>query len=162
MNERYQGVQDEPSSSTSYGTWARAAGKLVLTDSKGEKLYYRAKGETLEMLDREGDPIESQFSYTFQPVSASLPVTPMSIRGMYFHMTDATIFIDCATGKQMPVANSAQSERDYLVARVENGQSVLLTFEAHFTSESDPDTDEKAKTLMADKDIRFTSGKACN
>ena len=44
MNERYQGVRDEPSSFASYGTWARTADKLVLTDSKGEKSYYRAKG----------------------------------------------------------------------------------------------------------------------
>lgn len=162
MNERYQGVRDEPSSFASYGTWARTADKLVLTDSKGEKSYYRAKGEALEMLDREGNPIESQFNYTLQPVSASLPVTPMPMRGMYFYMADAAIFTDCATGKRMPVANNAQLERDYLAARAENGQSVLLTLEAHFTLESNPDTGEKVKTLMADKDAKFILGKACN
>ncbi len=43
MNERYQGVREEPSSFASYGTWARTADKLVLTDSNGEKSYYRAK-----------------------------------------------------------------------------------------------------------------------
>ena len=150
MNERYQGVRDEPSSFASYGTWARTADKLVLTDSKGEKL------------DREGNPIESQFNYTLQPVSASLPVTPMPMRGMYFYMADAAIFTDCATGKRMPVANNAQLERDYLAARAENGQSVLLTLEAHFTLESNPDTGEKVKTLMADKDAKFIPGKACN
>nr|WP_168216408.1 MULTISPECIES: envelope stress response activation lipoprotein NlpE [Citrobacter] len=162
MNERYQGVRDEPSSFASYGTWARTADKLVLTDSKGEKSYYRAKGEALEMLDREGNPIESQFNYTLQPVSASLPVTPMPMRGMYFYMADAAIFTDCATGKRMPVANNAQLERDYLAARAENGQSVLLTLEAHFTLESNPDTGEKVKTLMVDKDAKFIPGKACN
>ncbi|HEE0141425.1 TPA: envelope stress response activation lipoprotein NlpE [Citrobacter youngae] len=162
MNERYQGVRDEPSSFASYGSWARTADKLVLTDSKGEKSYYRAKGEALEMLDREGNPIESQFNYTLQPVSASLPVTPMPMRGMYFYMADAAIFTDCATGKRMPVANNAQLERDYLAARAENGQSVLLTLEAHFTLESNPDTGEKVKTLMADKDAKFIPGKACN
>lgn len=162
MSERYQGVRDEPSSFASYGTWARTADKLVLTDSKGEKSYYRAKGEALEMLDREGNPIESQFNYTLQPVSASLPVTPMPMRGMYFYMADAAIFTDCATGKRMPVANNAQLERDYLAARAENGQSVLLTLEAHFTLESNPDTGEKVKTLMADKDAKFIPGKACN
>lgn len=43
MNERYLGAREEPSSFASYGTWARTADKLVLTDSKGEKSYYRAK-----------------------------------------------------------------------------------------------------------------------
>ena len=57
MNERYLGAREEPSSFASYGTWARTADKLVLTDSKGEKSYYRAKGDALEMLDREGNPI---------------------------------------------------------------------------------------------------------
>ena len=36
MNERYQGVSRDPSSFGSYGTWARTADKLVLTDSEGE------------------------------------------------------------------------------------------------------------------------------
>ena len=83
MNERYQGVREEPSSFASYGTWARTADKLELTDSNGEKSYYRAKGNALEMLDREGNPVASQLNYTLVPVTASLPVTPMPLRGMY-------------------------------------------------------------------------------
>lgn len=82
MNERYQGVREEPSSFASYGTGA-TADKLVLTDSNGEKSYYRAKGNALEMLDREGNPVASQLNYTLVPVTASLPVTPMPLRGMY-------------------------------------------------------------------------------
>lgn len=35
MNEHYQGARREPSSFASYGTWARTADKLVLTNSKG-------------------------------------------------------------------------------------------------------------------------------
>lgn len=161
MNQRYQGAK-EPSSFATYGKWARTAEKLILTDSEGEKTYFRAKGEGMEMLDREGNPIESQFNYTLQPVSASLPVTPMPMRGMYFYMADAAVFTDCATGKRMPVANNAQLERDYLAARAETGQSVLLTLEGHFTLEANPDTGEKVKTLMADKDAKFVPGKACN
>ncbi len=84
MNERYLGAREEPSSFASYGTWARTADKLVLTDSKGEKSYYRAKGDALEMLDREGNPIESQFNYTLEPAQSSLPMTPMSPAGHVF------------------------------------------------------------------------------
>lgn len=80
MNERYLGAREEPSSFASYGTWARTADKLVLTDSKGEKSYYRAKGDALEMLDREGNPIESQFNYTLEAAQSSLPMTPMTLR----------------------------------------------------------------------------------
>ncbi|AGJ87510.1 copper homeostasis/adhesion lipoprotein NlpE [Raoultella ornithinolytica] len=162
MNERYQGVSREPSSFASYGTWARTADKLVLTDSKGEKSYYRAKGETLEMLDREGNPIESTLNYTLKSVKASLPTTPMTMRGMYFYMADAATFTDCATGKRIAVANNAQLERDYAAARGTQTRPVLLVVEGHFTLEANPDSGEMVKTLMADKDIKFVPGKDCS
>ena len=117
MNDHYQGVNREPSSFGSYGTWARTADKLVLTDSHGEKSFYRAKGDKLEMLDREGNPIDSKLNYTLEPVKASLPTTPMAMRGMYFYMADAATFTDCATGKRVAVANNAQLERDYAASR---------------------------------------------
>ncbi|HCD7550826.1 TPA: envelope stress response activation lipoprotein NlpE [Citrobacter farmeri] len=161
MNERYQGVREEPSSFASYGTWARTADKLVLTDSQGEKSYYRAKGEALEMLDREGNPIESQLNYTLAPVKATLPVTPMAMRGMYFYMADAATFTDCATGKQVSVASNAELERGYLAARGASEKPVLLSVEGHFTLEANPDTHEPVKTLMADKEIKFIPGKSC-
>ncbi|WP_431616913.1 envelope stress response activation lipoprotein NlpE [Citrobacter amalonaticus] len=161
MNERYQGVREEPSSFASYGSWARTADKLVLTDSQGEKSYYRAKGDALEMLDREGNPIESQFNYTLAPVKSSLPVTPMAMRGMYFYMADAATFTDCATGKQVSVASNAELERGYLAARGASEKPVLLSVEGHFTLEANPDTHEPVKTLMADKEIKFIAGKSC-
>ncbi|EOD1042109.1 TPA: envelope stress response activation lipoprotein NlpE [Citrobacter farmeri] len=161
MNERYQGVREEPSSFASYGTWARTADKLVLTDSQGEKSYYRAKGEALEMLDREGNPIESQLNYTLAPVKATLPVTPMAMRGMYFYMADAATFTDCATGKQVSVASNAELERGYLAARGASEKPVLLSVEGHFMLEVNPDTHEPVKTLMADKEIKFIPGKSC-
>nr|WP_159465652.1 envelope stress response activation lipoprotein NlpE [Scandinavium goeteborgense] len=161
MNERYQGVTREPSSFGSYGTWARTAEKLVLTDSKGEKSYYRAKGDKLEMLDREGNPIVSSLNYTLEPVKSSLPITPMAMRGMYIYMADAAVFTDCATGKRVAVANNAQLERDYAAARGTESKPVLLTVEGHFALEANPDTGEQVKTLKADKDAKFIPGKAC-
>ena len=130
MNEHYQGARREPSSFASYGTWARTADKLVLTDSKGEKSYFRAKGDKLEMLDRNGSPVQSPLNYTLEPVKASLPTTPMAMRGMYFYMADAATFTDCATGKRVAVANNAQLERDYAAARGNDSRPVLLVVEA--------------------------------
>lgn len=162
MNERYQGVTKGPSSFASYGTWARTAEKLVLTDSKGEKSYYRVKGDKLEMLDRQGNPITSTLNYTLEPVKASLPLTPMTMRGMYFYMADAAIFIDCATGKRAAVANNAQLERDYAAARGSETKPVLLVVDGHFTLEPNPDSGEKVKTLVVDRDTKFIPGKSCS
>jgi copper homeostasis protein (lipoprotein) len=162
MNQHYQGVSREPSSFGSYGTWARTAEKLVLTDSQGEKSYYRAKGDKLEMLDREGNPIDSKLNYTLEPVKSSLPVTPMAMRGMYFYMADAATFTDCATGKRVAVANNAELERGYAAARGNAMKPVLLVVEAHFIQEANPDTGEQVKTLKADKGAKFMPGKECS
>lgn len=160
MNQHYQGAKAPPSFA-SYGSWARTADKLVLTDTQGEKHYFRAKGEGLEMLDREGNPIESQFNYTLAPVNAALPSTPMAMRGMYFYMADAASFTDCATGKKVSVANNAQLERDYAAARGNDTKPVLLTVNGHFTLEANPDSGQSVKTLIVDKDAAFQAGKDC-
>jgi len=161
MNQHYQGAK-APSTFASYGTWARTADKLVLTDTAGEKRYFRAKGEGLEMLDMQGNPIVSQFNYTLAPITAALPATPMTMRGMYFYMADAAIFTDCATGKKVSVANNAQLERDYAAARGNDTKPVLLTVDGHFTLQANPDSGEKIKTLVPDRDARFEAGKNCD
>lgn len=161
MNQHYQGGK-APGSFATYGTWARTAEKLVLTDTDGEKSYFRAKGEGLEMLDREGNPIESTLNYTLAPVKASLPLTPMAMRGMYFYMADAAVFTDCTTGKKVSVANNAQLERDYAIARGNDMKAVLLTVEGHFTLEPNPDSGEMVKTLVVVKNAKFVQGKDCS
>ena len=161
MNQHYQGAK-APSTFASYGTWARTADKLVLTDTAGEKRYFRAKGEGLEMLDMQGNPIVSQFNYTLAPITAALPATPMAMRGMYFYMADAAIFTDCATGKKVSVANNAQLERDYAAARGNDTKPVLLTVDGHFMLQANPDSGEKIKTLVPDRDARFEAGKNCD
>lgn len=161
MNQHYQGAK-APSTFASYGTWARTADKLVLTDTAGEKRYFRAKGEGLEMLDMQGNPIVSQFNYTLAPITAALPATPMAMRGMYFYMADAAIFTDCATGKKVSVANNAQLERDYAAARGSDTKPVLLTVDGHFTLEANPDSGERVKTLVPDRNARFEAGKNCD
>lgn len=161
MNQHYQGAK-APSSFATYGSWARTADKLVLTATDGEKHYFRAKGAALEMLDREGNPIDSQLNYTLEPVSAALPSTPMAMRGMYFYMADAAIFTDCMTGKKVSVTNNAQLERDYAAARGNDSKPVLLTVDGHFTLEPNPDSGESVKTLVPDRDARFEPGKNCD
>ncbi|MCU6667277.1 envelope stress response activation lipoprotein NlpE [Enterobacteriaceae bacterium H4N4] len=161
MNQHYQGAK-APSSFATYGSWARTADKLVLTATDGEKHYFHAKGAALEMLDREGNPIDSQLNYTLEPASAALPSTPMAMRGMYFYMADAAIFTDCMTGKKVSVTNNAQLERDYAAARGSDSKPLLLTVDGHFTLEPNPDSGESVKTMVPDRDARFEPGKNCD
>ncbi len=161
MNQGYKGGK-AASAFAAYGSWARTADKLVLTDASGEKLYFRAKGEALEMLDREGNPIHSRLNYTLEPIKASLPTTPMAMRGMYLYYADAAVFTDCATGKRVPVNNNAQLEEKFGLVRKDDSQAVLLEVEGHFTQMPNMDTGVMEKTLVADKNVKFIPGKDCN
>lgn len=160
MNQRYQGAKT-PAVFASYGSWARTADKLILTESDGEKLYFRPKNGGLEMLDREGNPIESRFNYTLKPTKDALPATPMAMKGMYKYMADAAIFQDCATGRTFAVSSNAELERGYAAARGQDFQPVLLVVEAHFTLQASPDSGELQKMLVADKSAKFHPQKTC-
>lgn len=116
----------------------------------------------LEMLDREGNPIESQFNYTLEPAKSSMPMTPMTLRGMYFYMADAATFTDCATGKRFIVANNAELERGYLAARGNSEKPVLLSVEGHFTLEANPDTGAPTKVLAPDTAGKFYPNHDCS
>lgn len=150
MNEHYLGGKGEASSFASYGNWARTADKLVLTDSKGDKRYYRAKGEALEMLDLEGNPIVSSLNYTLEPVQASLPATPMAMRGIYEKGANGATFTDCATGKRIIVA------RNEHLPQGSASNPVLLEMEGHFARQAE------GKTLVMDNSGRFEPNKVCN
>ena len=65
------------------------------------------------MLDASGNDIDSTLNYTLKATDATLPVTPMTFKGMYVYMADAAIFRDCATGKQFPVSNNIALEQGY-------------------------------------------------
>jgi len=155
MNLHYLGTADKNASFATYGTWARTADKLVLTDAQGEKSYYHVKGNALEMLDSEGQPVASQFNRTLTPVTASLPVTPMAMRGMY----SAGQFTDCSTGQRLAVVSNAQLEHDYSAMGVTGNRPLLLTMDAHYTMQVK--SGSKIKAIAADKAIAFSTNEKC-
>ncbi|MGK9174809.1 envelope stress response activation lipoprotein NlpE [Yokenella regensburgei] len=161
MNQGYQGAKGAEEFA-SYGVWARTADKLVLTDTAGEKRYFRPRGDALEMLDREGNPIHSQLNYTLQPVKSALPATPMAMRGMYLYFADAATFTDCATGKRLPVKNSDQLALKFNQAKGTPAQALLLEVDGHYAHTPNPDTGGPVITVVTDKNARFILGKDCH
>lgn len=161
MKERGLGAKT-PNVFASWGTWARTADKLVLTDERGDKRYFRPDGDGLEMLDREGNPIKSKLNYRLDPVQTSLPETPMAMKGKYKYMADAAVFTDCATGRTFVFENNVQMERGYLKVSEQSMQPVLVKLEAHFTLTPNPDSGAMQMTVVADSDGRFEPGKDCN
>ncbi|WP_414166167.1 envelope stress response activation lipoprotein NlpE [Superficieibacter sp. BNK-5] len=156
MNSHYLGSAEKNAAFATYGTWARTADKLVLTDTQGEKYYYHAKGEALEMLDRDGNPITSQFNHTLEPVTASLPDTPMAMRGMYRSVAGIATFTDCTTEKSVRMDNAVQDAG----TRGED-KPVLLLIEGHFSFKAEPGSREQIKVLTPDSKMTFVPDKGC-
>ncbi len=132
LREQYQTTRAGNNTFASYGQWRRTADKLVLTDSAGEKRYFRPVDKGLEMLDQQGLPINSSLPRQLTATEQGLPDTPMSMKGMYRNLADAATFSDCATGKTFAVASNAVLERLYLRTTLSAGEPVLISFTAHF------------------------------
>ncbi|WP_226571815.1 envelope stress response activation lipoprotein NlpE [Mangrovibacter yixingensis] len=160
MQQKYQGY-GEGATMASWGTWARTANKLILTATDGEKWYFHPQGDTLVMLDKQGNAIQSSLNYTLKPAQQPLPVHPMTMRGLYKYMADAAIFTDCATGKRFSVASNAALERGYRENRNPDMKPVLVVFEAHFTREPNPDTGVMHIALVADSEGVFNAETTC-
>ncbi|MCG8707204.1 envelope stress response activation lipoprotein NlpE [Brenneria sp. 4F2] len=142
LREHYQTTREGTNTFAEYGQWRRTADKLVLTDSHGDKRYFRPQGNDLEMLDQQGVPIDSEHAYRLNATALALPDTPMAMKGMYRYVADTATFIDCATEKTFVVANNITLQRQYMKATLEAGAPVLMSLSAHF---SEIPTMEKGK-----------------
>ncbi|CNH48967.1 envelope stress response activation lipoprotein NlpE [Yersinia pekkanenii] len=167
LKEIYRGVTHPDDSSdgdqafAEYGKWARTADKLVLTNGRGEKRYFRPVGKNLVMLDQQGLPIISTLNYQLAPGDQPLPKTPMPLSGMYKYFADAAVFTDCATGKTFPVENNIALEKGYLSTRKNAGEPVFLTLNGHFDVRPSMDEGQSDKTLIPAGDIQFNANKSC-
>ena len=79
------------------------------------------------MLDREGNPIESQFNYTLEPAQSSLPMTPMTLRACIFIWLMRRPSLIARPEKRFMVANNAELERGYPLRAVTVKTSVTVS-----------------------------------
>lgn len=167
LQERYTGEESRDTEKrvfAAYGRWARTADKLVLTSRDGEKRYFRAHEKSLEMLDRNGTPISSAFNYTLQPVTAPLPVTPMTMSGMFRQQAGKAIFHDCTTDKSYPVEHQTDLERAFRKLRGDDQEAepVFLTLEGHYVLQPAVSGGEPQRALVPDSSPQFRPGKRCD
>lgn len=161
LQETYLGAKNGDLVFASYGSWARTADKLVLTDSKGEKRYFHPEGDNLAMLDASGSPIVSQFNYVLKPTTQVMPNTPMSLSGMMQSSAGAVTFTDCVTGKVFPLSGNKALEQGYLTARKKPQELVFVSMDGHFTVESPTGEQQPKKSLVVDSNVKFDASKAC-
>jgi len=146
-----------------YGRWARTADKLVLTSREGEKRYFRAHEKSLEMLDRNGTPIASDFNYTLESVTAPLPVTPMAMRGMFRQQAGRATFHDCTTGRHYPVEQQGALAKAWGKLRGEDlaAEPVFMTLEGHYAIQQSPESDAPQRVVVPDSVPQLHPGKGC-
>lgn len=144
-----------------FGSWARTASQLVLTEPNGEKTYFRAGDDSLLLLDSEGNTINSLLNYRLNAENISLPTTPMPMVGEYKYFADAAVFQECGTQKTYPVEGNIVLEKGYLKSRSDKLEPVLLKFNAHFTEQEKPDSDQRQLTIVSDGDVHFYPNKNC-
>ncbi len=89
----------------------------------------------LQMLDPEGNPIDSKLNYRLAPVAQPIVIIhPARLVGAFAYMADAATFIECGSGLQFPVANGGDYlalERAYSSSGVRPGQPVPVRVRAH-------------------------------
>ncbi|PWC14961.1 copper homeostasis/adhesion lipoprotein NlpE [Brenneria roseae subsp. americana] len=163
LREHYQTTREGANTFAEYGQWRRTADMLVLTNSHGEKRYFRPTNDGLEMLDQQGVVIQSSLPYQLKVSEQPLPDTPMLMKGMYRYMADAATFADCATGKTFVVQNNIQLERRYLTTVTEAGNPVFTTFTAHFAIVPSMEKGRMTKALIPGKDnVRMNAQGRCD
>ena len=155
LQETYRDTKDGDQTFADYGKWARTADKLVLTDSRGDKRYFRPAGKSLEMLDQSGAVIESKLNYRLDPVEKAL-------KGSYTYMADAAVFKDCATGKTFPVDNTIALEQGSAKAYKTPGEPVFLTLNGHFSVQPSMEEGQTEKALVPDGKLVFDRSKNCD
>ncbi|MBJ7221878.1 MULTISPECIES: envelope stress response activation lipoprotein NlpE [unclassified Brenneria] len=163
LRQHYQTTREGTSVFAEYGQWRRTADKLVLTNSEGEKRYFRPLGKDLEMLDQQGVPIPSSHAYRLIATELALPDTPMAMKGMYRYMADAATFTDCATGKTFVVDNTLALEKQYMNARSAAGEPVFTILTAHFAIVPSMEEGQMTKALVPDSDeVQMKARQRCD
>lgn len=121
------------------GRWyggARADRLLLQGREEGPIHLAVVSAETLRLLDRQGQPIDSAFDYNLRrlpELDRIADVFPML--GEFTYMADAGRFADCRTRTSLPVAQEAANaalERAYLQAAAQPGAPVLVSFDGRF------------------------------
>jgi len=162
LKQAYQGGKAKDSTFAEYGKWERTADQLVLTNTTGEKRYFKPLDNGLKMLDTQGQAIESSFNYQLASTELSLPTTPMALKGLFQHKDGNATFADCATGKILLVEKNITLNQGYRQYAKQQEQPVLLSLNGHYKVEAAQGKGIATKVLVPDNDIQFVSGRGCN
>ncbi len=148
------------------GTWKERGNRLVLDNGGRWPLQFRSvSGTEIEMLDQRGNPIVSKLDYSLRKTAfVDMLPGPMTMKGEFLYMADASTFTECQTGRKYPLlfATSTSSvEKQYLAARSAPGKPVLVMLKGRFAMQKPAAGAIPREYIVVQKFIRFWRSGTC-
>jgi copper homeostasis protein (lipoprotein) len=149
------------------GTWTPApdAKSFTLNGSREPLKFSVENSETLGLLDKAGNPIDSSHNYELKRNASYRPLEPhVAMRGMYNYLNDAPVFRECRTQIKLAVAQSAQTQalqKSYLAVRKVPGEELLVTLDGQIAMQPASTGGAARPTLVVEQLKKVWSGATC-
>ena len=149
----------------SIGRWS-VDPDLDVLDLRGaeEELKFEILGpDRLQLLARDGTPIQSALDYTltagpeFQPFEPHLP-----LRGMLTYVEDSARFTECLTGRDYPLVKDGDYEaleHAYLAAGAEAGGPIMASFDGGIVQEPKEDGTGTVPKVLVERFVGVWPGR---
>ncbi|MFP8965400.1 copper resistance protein NlpE N-terminal domain-containing protein [Pokkaliibacter sp. CJK22405] len=94
---------------TEIGSWQFDHYRLHLSSAGDHTAYAMSSDHSIEMLDKDGNPIESALNYRLllNDSNSGSPIVPM--QGVFSYRNDVAIFKECSSGRTWPVSATQSS-----------------------------------------------------
>jgi len=140
--------------------------RIVLKDGReAVKYFYMKESKTIEVMDLEGERIESEFNYKLSASNTAKTIEPqLFMTGMYSYMADAANFKECLTGANLNVAfeeDSISIERAYLKIKKVAGQALKVHVEGKIILRDGEDGLVNVPTLVVKKFLKIIPKESC-
>ncbi len=150
------------------GRWSVGSDATTLALHGGREapeMFRIVDRERLRKLDLEGRDISSSLNYELRRGAEFSPIEPrLVMRGMYRYMADAALFDECLTGRRFPVAMEADNvalERAYREARVQAGETILVSLEGRIAKRPAMEGDATELSLVPERFVGVWPGESC-
>jgi len=154
-----------PGTFDSIGHWQLDDQTLTLTEADETRLFRLLAQGDLEMLDPEGQVINSSLNYKLTQQEGALAGNfALPLQGQFTYMADAAMFVECSTGLRFPVAMQEaylNAERAYMGARPAPAEPVLMQLIARIESLPDMEETRLQPTLVIQQLITLWPGQPC-
>jgi len=153
----------------SIGNWTLSGDGNLLSLTQSNQVVERfavKDSETLRKLDGEGQPIDSKLNHDLKRLGSFKPIEPsLTMRGLYSHLADSGIFIECHSKLRLPVAQEADNaalEAAYLKTRREAGERLLVEVQGRIAPRPKVDVDGEQPNLVVERFIAISPpGESC-